>query len=61
MVTEFIAMGKSGVKTIEYDPCPTGKKVHVLRGEEVSEKNLRPSFKSRRENVEIFAYIARRS
>ena len=39
--------------TIEYDPCLTRKNVCVEPNEEVSEKNLKPNFKSRRINVEI--------
>ena len=43
--------------TIEYDPCPTQKKVYVELDEEVYEKNLRPSFKLGRIDVGFFAYI----
>ena len=45
--------------TIEYDPCPAGKKVRVREGEELYEKNLKPSFKSGRTNVSVFACIAK--
>jgi hypothetical protein len=34
--------------TIEYDPSPAGKKVSVPAGEELAQKNLKPSFKSGR-------------
>ena len=44
--------------TIEYDPCPVGK-LRVQLNKEVYETNLRPSFKSRRMNVEDFFCIAR--
>jgi len=32
--------------TIIYDPYPAGRKVRVRHGEELEEKNLKPSFKS---------------
>lgn len=47
--------------TIEYDPCPAGKKVRVRRGEELSEKNLKPSFKSGRTSISVFACITKGS
>jgi hypothetical protein len=47
--------------TIEYDPCPARKKVRVRAGEELAEKNLKPSFKSgtRRTNIGLFTCISK--
>ena len=59
LLMEFVAMEKNGVideMTIEYDPCLAWKKVS---GDEVYEKNLKPSFKSRRINVGVFVCIAK--
>ena len=47
--------------TTEYYPSPAGKKVRMRPGEELCEKNLKPSFKSRRTNVGVFACIAKGS
>jgi len=41
--------------TIVYDPNPTGRKVRVRPGEELEEKNLKPSFKSGRTSIEVYA------
>ena len=47
--------------TVQYDPCPAGKKVRVRPGEELAEKNLKPSFKSGRTSINIFACIIKGS
>ena len=43
--------------TIEYDPNPVGRKVRLRAGEELEEKNLKPSFKSGRTNIGVYAAI----
>jgi transposase len=43
--------------TIEYDPNPVGKKVRLRSGEELAEKNLKPSFKSGCTNIGVYAAI----
>ena len=47
--------------SIEYDPFPAGKRVRVREGEKLFEKNLKPSFKSGRTTVSVFACIAKGS
>ena len=39
--------------SIEDDPFPAGKRVRVREGEELFEKNLKPSFKSGRTTVSV--------
>ena len=41
--------------TIEYDPNPVGRKVRLRPGEELEERNLKPSFKSGRTNIGVYA------
>jgi len=43
--------------TIEYDPNLVCKKVRLRPGEELEEKNLKPSFKSGRTNIGVYAAI----
>jgi len=43
--------------TIIYDPNPTGRKVRVRPGEELEEKNLKPSFKSGRTSIGVYDTI----
>ena len=43
--------------TIEYDPNPGGRKVRLKVGEELEEKNLKPSSKSGRTNIGVCAAI----
>jgi transposase len=43
--------------TIIYDPNPAGRKVRIRPGEELEEKNLKPSFKSGRTSIGVYAAI----
>jgi len=45
--------------TIIYDPNPAGRKVRVRPGEELEEKNLKPSFKSGRTSIGVYAGIVK--
>jgi transposase len=47
--------------TIVYDPFHAGKRCCMRQSEELLEKNLRPSFKSGRTSIGVFACIARGS
>jgi len=46
--------------TIIYDPNPTDRKVRVRPGERLEEKDLKPSFKSGRTSIGVYAAIMKR-